>query len=204
MPYSFTFDLSKISQSLFQEVARITEHNRLHKRIGYISRYLVRKLRIQEATGLPLSDALMILEDLVDVYANNLSQKDRFLGTSKRALLLPHCSRKYMDSNCRAQFNQHTRSYRCAHCAPDCLVNRATALGQEKGYDIYVLPGGSCMSSILKGGLHDGVVGVACCEEIKLGIGYLDRLNIPWQGIPLVRNGCFNTLFNFETLENTL
>ncbi|MEM7821796.1 MAG: DUF116 domain-containing protein, partial [Candidatus Aenigmatarchaeota archaeon] len=140
-------------------------------------------------------------EDLIDINIRNLLEKEKFLKTNKRALFLPHCSRKYMDNRCKAYFNPEVPSYYCNQCSSDCLINQATILAKKYGYDVYVVAGGSCIPKILKDNPYEGVVGVACCEELKLGSNYLRNLNIPGQGIPLIKNGCANTKFSIESLE---
>ena len=201
MPYKFNFDLSKISQPLFKEIARICNEKNIHIRIGEKARYLIEKFRISEITGLGISDAIVIIEDLIDINIRNLLEKEEFKKTNKRALFLPHCSRKYMDNRCKAYFNSEVPSYYCNHCSSDCLINQATILAKKYGYDVYVVAGGSCIPKILKDNPYEGVVGVACCEELKLGSNYLRNLNIPGQGVPLVKNGCANTKFSIESLE---
>ncbi|MQK95109.1 DUF116 domain-containing protein [Escherichia coli] len=134
----------------------------------------------------------------------NLSEKEKFRKTKKRALFLPHCSRKYMDSRCKARFEPSISSYICAHCSPDCLINRAVSIAKMKGYDVYIIPGGSCVYKILKIKRYDGVVGVACGEEIKLAGETLSRMNVAGQAVPLLRNGCANTFFSIETLMHVL
>lgn len=202
--YKFNFDLTKISQSLFTDVARFADNRGIHKKIGKMSRYLVQKFKVHEITGLPLSDAFLLVEDLIDIYVKNLSQKEAFLKTQKRALLLPHCSRKYMDNRCKATFDKKFSSYRCGHCSKNCLINKATKLGEKKGYDVYILPGGSCIRKILDKNNYEGIVGVACCEEIQLAFNYLKKMDILWQGVPLIKNGCSGTRFSLKTLKNTL
>jgi hypothetical protein len=103
---------------------------------------LIEKLGIQEITGLPLSDTLTIVEDLINNHIQNLSQSRDFKETKKRALFLPHCSRKHMDSNCEAYFDPKLSSYCCARCSSDCLIRQATDAGVEKGYDIYSISEG--------------------------------------------------------------
>jgi len=201
MPYKFNFDLSQISQPLFKEIARICNEKNIHIRIGEKVRYLIKKFRIPEITGLGISDAITIIEDLIDINIRNLLEKEKFLKTNKRALFLPHCSRKYMDNRCKAYFNPEVPSYYCNHCSSDCLINQATILAKKYGYDVYVVAGGSCIPKILKDNPYEGVVGVACCEELKLGSNYLRNLNIPGQGVPLIKNGCANTKFSIESLE---
>jgi len=204
MPYKFSFDLSSISKSFFKELARVASERKLHKRLGLKARNLADKFKLTEITGLDVPDALQLVEDLVDIYIQNLSERERFKKTKKRALFLPHCSRKYMDNRCRASFNPQLPSYKCGQCSEDCLVNRATRLGEERGYDVYVLPGGSCVVDLLQRNKYEGVVGVACSQEVKLGGDGLKQMGLAGQAIPLIKNGCANTSFSLQNLEKTL
>jgi hypothetical protein len=165
---------------------------------------MIRKFKIQEATGLDLSDAVLLLQDLIDMQARNLLEREKFAQTRRRALFLPHCSRKYMDNRCEAIFDPNVPSYTCAHCSPDCLVNKTVSFAQKKGYDVYVLPGGSCVPKILKIKHYEGVVGVACGEELRMGVEMLNSREVVGQTVPLLKNGCANTVFNVETLFKIL
>jgi hypothetical protein len=109
-----------------------------------------------------------------------------------------------MDGRCRATFNPSIPSYICAHCSDDCLVNKAVSISEKKGYDVYVLPGGSCIPRILKSGCYKGAIGVACGNETRLSGKTLEELGVAAQAVPLIKNGCANTIFNVETLINTL
>lgn len=204
MPYKFTFDLSKIPRFFFKELAEVSYRKGMHKKVSRTLHEIIRRFKIQEVTGLNLSDAVLLLEDLVEIQARNLLERERFVQTKKRALFLPHCSRKYMDSRCKAVFDPDIPSYICAHCSPDCLINRAVSFAEKRGYDVYILPGGSCVPKILKAKHYEGVVGVACGEEIKLGGEILKGTGIAGQSVPLVKNGCANTSFNIETLFRVL
>jgi len=204
MPYKFSFDLSSISKSFFKELARVAAERKLHKRLGMKARHLSDKFKLTEITGLNVPDALQLVEDLVDLHVQNVSEQERFKKTKKRALFLPHCARKYMDNRCKASFNSKLPSYKCGHCSEDCLVNKATNLGEQKGYDVYVLPGGSCILDILKRNRYEGVVGVACSQEVKLGGEGLKQMGLAGQAVPLIKNGCANTSFSLQSLEKTL
>ena len=204
MPYKFTFDLSKIPRFFFKEIAKVSYQKGMHKKVGRTIHEVIRRFKIQEATGLNLSDAVLLLEDFIEIQVTNLLERDRFMQTRKRALFLPHCSRKYMDSRCKAVFNPNIPSYMCAHCSPDCLINRAVSFAEKKGYDVYILPCGSCVPKILKAKHYEGVVGVSCGEETKLGGEILKSMDIAGQSVPLVKNGCANTSFNLETLFGVL
>jgi len=204
MPYKFTFDLSRIPRFFFTEVAKIVYEKGVHKRISDALQDVIKRFRIQEVTGLSLSDAVQLLEDFVDMEVRNRLERERFKRTKKRALFLPHCSRKYMDSRCKARFDPSIPSYICAHCSSDCLINKSVLIAQKKGYDVYIIPGGSCVYKILKMKSYDGVVGVACGEEVKLAGEVLSRMNVAGQAVPLLRNGCANTFFSIETLMRVL
>ncbi len=204
MPYKFTFDLSKIPRFFFNEIAKVSYQKGMHKKVGRTIHEVIRRFKIQEATGLNLSDAVLLLEDFIEIQVTNLLERDRFMQTRKRALFLPHCARKYMDSRCKAVFNPNIPSYMCSHCSPDCLINRAVSFAEKKGYDVYILPGGSCVPKILKAKHYEGVVGVSCGEETKLGGEILKSMDIAGQSVLLVKNGCANTSFNLETLFGVL
>ena len=204
MPYKFTFDLSRIPRFLFTEITKAGYQRGVHKKVGRSAQEMIRKFRIDEATGLNVSDAVVLLEDLIDLQARNLVERERFVQTKRRALFLPHCSRKYMDSRCRAVFDASLPSYVCQHCSPDCQVNRAVTLAEAKGYDVYVLPGGSCVPHILKTKGYEGAVGIACGEEARMSGDVLRNLGVAGQAVPLIKNGCASTVFNMETLLSTL
>ncbi len=204
MPYKFSFDLSGIPKTFFRELATIANEKGLHKKLGGHARRLADKFRVREITGLDVSDALTLVEDLVDVYVRNISEARNFRQTRKRALLLPHCARKYMDNRCQARFNAEIPSYSCGHCSDDCMVNKATRLAEKSGYDVFVLAGSSCVPQILKKNGYDGVVGVACSHELKMGGDFLQHLGLTGQAVPLTKNGCANTRFNLETLKKVM
>ena len=204
MPYKFTYDISKVPRFFFTEIALIGYQKGMHKKFLKTLQDLIKKFRIQEATGLNLSDAVVLLQDLIDLQAVNLLERGKFLQTKKRALFLPHCSRKYMDKRCQADFDQEIPTYRCAHCSPDCLINKSTQLGEGKGYDVYVLPGGTCLPTILKRNAYEGVVGVACSQELKQVDDLLKTKNVSSQGVFLIRNGCAKTEFNLDSLQEIL
>jgi hypothetical protein len=204
MPYKFTFDLSKIPRFFFTEIAKVGYQLSVHKKVGKTTQEIIKKFKIDETTGLDLSDTVVVVQDLINMQARNVIEREKFVKTRRRALFLPHCSRKHMDNRCHAVFDSTRPSYVCAHCSPDCLVNRSVTLAEKKGYDVYILPGGSCVPKILKSKHYDGVVGVACGEELRLGGEISKSMDIAGQSVPLIKNGCANTVFNIETLLKTL
>ncbi|MDR0798032.1 MAG: DUF116 domain-containing protein [Nitrososphaerota archaeon] len=204
MPYKFTFDLSKVPRFFFTELAMASYHTGIHTTVLNASVDIIKKFKIEETTGLNINDAIVLLNDLIDIQAENMIERNKFLESKKRALLLPHCSRKYLDSRCKAIFDTNIPSYVCLNCSDDCLVNQADKIAKEKGYDVFVLSGGSCISKIMNSPKYEGVIGVACGEEVKMLRPLLNNMNIAGQAISLLKNGCANTVFSIETLEKTL
>jgi hypothetical protein len=204
MAYNFTFDLSKLSRKFFKDIAAYSEKKKIYKKMGNATKFLVDKFKVEQMTGLPVSDSVTVIEDLIDTQISNLSTREAFLKSKKRALFLPHCSRKYMDSQCKAKFDPGISSYFCMSCSPDCLVNQATRMAKARNYDVYRVPGGSAIKNIMQKKSYDGVVGVACTEETKLGLNLLKHVGIAGQAVPLIKNGCSATMFNLETLSKTL
>ena len=202
MPYKFNFDFSSVPKKIFEDIARISYEKGLHKKAKEQVLSLIKKFRLEEVCGLDLASILEVMEDLVEIYCLNKFYDKEFKATSKRALLLPHCSRKYMDYKCKASFDSSISSYFCNSCSPDCLVNIANNIGKEKGYDVYILPGSSCIPKIIE--KYEGVVGVACGNELKLAGEFLKIRKIPGQAVPLIKNGCSQTKFSLEMLENIL
>jgi hypothetical protein len=204
MPYQFTFDFTNAPRFFFTELALAGHQRGLNKAVFKTLQEIIKKFKIQEATGLNLSDAALVLQDMLDMQVCNHMTRGKFLQTKKRALLLPHCSRKYMDSRCKAIFDASVPTYVCAHCSSDCAVNEASRVAKEKGYDVYILPGGSCVPKILKTHNYEGLIGVACGEEAKMSVDMLAKVGVTSQAVPLIKNGCANTVFSMETLIKTL
>ena len=67
MPYKFTYDISKVPRFFFTEIARVGYQRGMHKTVLKTLQEIIRKFRIQEATGLNLSDAVVLLQDLVEL-----------------------------------------------------------------------------------------------------------------------------------------
>ncbi len=204
VPYDFDFDLSRLPRQFFGELSRVAEEKQLHRRFGLTARELAERFRLSEATGLDVQTLLFLMEDLADVQIMNLNHRKKFVASSKRALFLPHCARAHMDSGCKAEFDASVPSYRCAHCSGDCLVGQAAALGEKKGYSVFIVPGGSCIPKIIKAGGFEGVVGVACGMELAPALKIMQKFDLPGQAVPLIKNGCANTAFNLHILESVL
>jgi hypothetical protein len=204
MAYSFNYDLTKLPRGFFKDIAKVVDKRNLHKKIGMVSKSSVRKFKVDKLLGIQLEDAISIVEDLVDLQIKNLVYEEDFKNANEKILMVPHCCRKYMDWRCKADFDSDCASYSCNHCSADCLAHQATELAESKGYKVFILPGGSGMKMLLERKKCDAVSGIACPEEIKLGISVAESKGLAVRGIPLTKNGCVNTQFNLDSLKATL
>jgi uncharacterized protein len=204
MAYNFEFNLRKLPKDFFVDVTKVAKSHKIHRKLGDASKNLVRKFKVNEALGVPLDDALTIVEDLLDVYIDNVINFDKLKTAKQKVLLVPHCCRKYMDSRCKAKFDPKLSSYFCKGCSKDCYANKATKAAKEKGYDVYILPGGSCIKKLMQNVKCEAIFGIACGEEIKLGKTFLNGKGIPVIGLPLTKNGCSKTQFNVVNLKKLM
>lgn len=204
MPYSFIYDLTQLSQNLLGRILEAACNAGLHSLVSSNAKRLVKIFKIDEATGLNLSEAITLVEDLIEVQIANRSQREQFEKAQHKAILIPHCARAHMDRRCMADFHPEVPTYKCKSCNDNCIVNKATNLGKKNGYDVYIIPGGSCAEKILKDNNYQGVVGVACGNELKMASHLLKKLGIAGQGVFLTKNGCANTKLNLAILERAL
>jgi len=204
MPYSFIYDLNKVSQSTFNQLLDMSYKIGVTKLLSINAKRIVKIFKLDQLTGLNLAEAITLIEDFIQVQNANNLQRETFEKAEKKALLIPHCARSHMDRQCMADFNPEIPSYTCNSCQEECLVNNVAKLGKEKGYDVYVIPGGSCTEKILKDKNYKGVVGIACGSELKMALGLLKKLKIPGQGVILTKNGCANTKLDLESLKRIL
>jgi hypothetical protein len=204
MPYSFIYDLNNVSQKAFNQMLEVSCKMGVTKLLSMNAKKIVKIFKLDQLTGLNLSEAITLVEDFIQVQNANNLQRKRFENAENKALLIPHCARSHMDRQCMADFNPEIPSYTCNGCDEDCLVNNVVKLGKEKGYDVYVIPGGSCAEKILKDKHYKGVVGIACGSELKMALGLLKKLDIPGQGVILTKNGCANTKLDLENLRKVL
>lgn len=204
LPYSFIYDLNKVSQNTVNQILETAYSMGVTKLLSTNAKKIVKLLKLDQLTGLDLAQAITLVEDFIEVQNANNIQREKFQKAKSKALLIPHCARSHMDRKCMADFNPEVPCYICNSCDPNCIVNKVKKLGKENGYDVYVIPGGSCAEKILKDKNYKAVVGIACGSELKMALGLLKKLEIPGQGVVLTKNGCANTKLDLENLKMIL
>ena len=83
MPYKFTFDLSKVPRFFFTELTLLSYQKGMHKTFLKKAHDLIIKFRIQEATGLNLSDAVILLQDSL-TYKPSILERNKFRNKKKK------------------------------------------------------------------------------------------------------------------------
>ena len=108
---------------------------------------------------------------------------------SRRLVFLPQCIR--CTEKCRA--HEKGAEHVCAECGA-CKAGDIVRRGGELGYlGVRILKGGSAVARVVDELRPGAVLGVACHFEGALGILECERLGIPVQCVPLLRDGCADT-----------
>lgn len=119
---------------------------------------------------------------------------------SERVLFLPHCLRNSKD--CKASYNDE--GLRCAMCGK-CSIKSLTELAREREYKgVFVVPGGSLIVKLVRKYNPNAVIGVACNDEINLGLDNLRAAGIPAQAVLLLRDGCHDTIANIDEVKEKM
>ncbi len=131
--------------------------------------------------------------DEIQIEIRNAVNLDRFIAHKKnKALIGPQCMR---DPKCKARCDPIT-GYKCLGCGK-CDYTRIKKACEKYGYKLYIIPGGSFVKKIMKVDKPKVALGIACFNELNESMHDLSPF-VPVQGVPLTRDGCFNTAVNVD------
>jgi hypothetical protein len=120
----------------------------------------------------------------------NRVNRERFLATKRRVVILPPCMRARSEEECKA--TPTDLGAKCLACTPGCHVNQVTRLGEKRGFEVYMIPSEmhhiGAESARTDGGV--GLVGVSCALTNWSGGWDAEGLHIPAQGVLLDYVGC--------------
>lgn len=129
--------------------------------------------------------------NMVGAEIMNRAFKNKFNERPKKALLLPGCMRR-SQKFCRAE--ETKLGLKCAGCIKNCNVNQLTDMGNEYGFEVYIISHES--SAFSKSSKEDrkelAIVGVACISNLIAGGWKADSLGIPAQCVLLDEASCQN------------
>lgn len=133
-----------------------------------------------------------------DVYVDlkNRLHEEKFKKVPKneRILVLPHCLRS---KKCEAKRTDY--GYSCAKCGR-CSICNISNEAEKHGYSVFIVPGSSVISKIVKKEKPKAILGVACNKEIVPALMILEKYGIAAQAVPLIRDGCVNTIADCDSI----
>ncbi len=118
--------------------------------------------------------------------------REAFLAAKRKIVVVPACMKARPDDECLADATPF--GARCAGCTPGCHVQAVTRLGEENGFEVYMLPEDL---GVFRGGAGRlaqagsiGIVGVSCVLTNVDGGWQMRDLGVPAQGLLLDYCGC--------------
>ncbi|MBN2110588.1 MAG: DUF116 domain-containing protein [Methanosarcinaceae archaeon] len=136
-------------------------------------------------------DEIIVDQILVEVRNSMMAEKFRKIK-DRRVIFLPQCMRH---PNCKARCDP-IKGYECRMCGL-CDICRIIEAAKEHNFEVYVIPGGSFVKKIIKTQQPKSCIGVACYPELTESMqGASPFMTV--QGIPLLKDGCFDTKVNVE------
>jgi geranylgeranyl diphosphate synthase type II len=118
---------------------------------------------------------------------------------ARRLLLLPQCLRDA--AHCPAEFD--SLGLLCKHCGR-CVIDRFVADAEALGYAVLVAEGSPVVMAMIESGQIEAVIGVSCLSVLERVFPYMEAGAVPGVAIPLLREGCRDTAFDTDWLEEVL
>ncbi|MCG8699291.1 MAG: polyprenyl synthetase family protein [Bacteroidales bacterium] len=131
-----------------------------------------------------------IHRNLVAINMNNAVWKHNLVKVpyNKRILMIPQCLRK--PAVCTAEMDE--LGLICNQCGA-CAIGRIQEKAEELGYHVLVSEGTTVVTTLLKSGQVQAVVGIGCVASLEKTFPYMNDYAIPGFAIPLLSDGCIAT-----------
>lgn len=142
------------------------------------------------------------LYDKLYVTIKNMAFEKDFKSISNSDILifLPQCLRD--SEKCEAELTDV--GYKCNHCG-SCSISKIIKKAEENNYKgVYIVPGGSMVRRVMKKEKPEAVLGVACYYELAEAIDFATAHSIPPMGVPLLKDGCKDTVVDEDYLISVL
>ena len=139
--------------------------------------------------------------DFVMIAVGNELWRDRVADVpyERRILLLPQCLRN--PDTCPAGTDAvGLLCEECGRCSIGVLQSEAEALG----YNVLVAEGTTVVTTLLRQGKADAVIGVSCMDVCEQAHPYMTDDAVPGLAIPLLYDGCSCTQVDMEWVRQTL
>jgi hypothetical protein len=116
-----------------------------------------------------------------------------------RMLVGPQCLRA---GDCQARLDP-VEGYRCLRCGR-CAVADLSRLAEETGFRLFIVPGDRMAKRLAERYAVDAAIGIACPTELSLALLAGLRMGVASAGVPLDRDGCFETAVDLERVKEAM
>ncbi|HML05868.1 MAG TPA: DUF116 domain-containing protein [Methanobacterium sp.] len=125
--------------------------------------------------------------DQIGVEVRNKVNEKSFkqIDNKDKILILPHCLRS---PKCEAKLD--STGLHCTDCNR-CVIGVLKNKAEDKGYNVFIIPGSTFLKKIAKENKFKAVLGVACYQDLNLAMMKLSDFHC--QGVPLLKDGCVCT-----------
>jgi uncharacterized protein len=114
----------------------------------------------------------------------------------EKIVVLPHCLRS---TECEAKLESSGLiCNNCNRCVIGVIKNKA----DEKGIQVFIIPGSTFLKKIIEKNNFKAVLGVACYQDLNLSMMKLSKFSC--QGVPLLKDGCINTKVDVKAVFEKL
>ncbi len=139
--------------------------------------------------------------DFTTVLVGNETWRDTLAAIpyERRVLLLPQCLRRR--DQCRAVMDEV--GLLCEECG-SCAIGRFQVAAESLDCVTLVAEGTTVVTRLLEQGRVDAVIGVSCLHVLERAFPHAAAHAIPSIAIPLYRDGCDDTAFDEDWLEEIL
>ncbi len=128
--------------------------------------------------------------DRLYVELQNSIHKEAFdsVGPEDKVVFIPHCLRS--SKHCKGKISRN--GYDCRGCPAQskCKAFMIKRKAEERGYRAFIVPGGSMTLKIIEREKPKAVLGIGCIKELVMGAEFI---NVPGQGVELLKEGCIDT-----------
>ncbi|RLG15899.1 MAG: polyprenyl synthetase [Candidatus Nanohalarchaeota archaeon] len=136
--------------------------------------------------------------DAIMVGLKNMTSEEKYAETKNRILLAPHCMRSL---DCPAYSARD--GIQCKSCGK-CVFTDIKKTAEDLGIRLYILTGSSAVKYVVKRDKFDGILLLACDYELNKVMRSLAPLDVPVYGVPLTKDGCYNTEADVEALYSAM
>jgi uncharacterized protein len=111
-----------------------------------------------------------------------------------RAIFLPQCLRS---TKCPACLTPE--GIKCKSCG-QCMIGYWLPILEGMGYRVFSVPGSSFIKRMVRKYKPKAIIGVGCLGEVKEGLEMSDKLGLVSMGVVTLKEGCVETLLDWELL----